>query len=259
MSADDDPIPKPQFSHFLASFPHPITVPRALVRGPLSNFAAGGGFLAFPTDGDCLRTMGAYGYTEEEMDRYALVPLSLSSALTDAFKLSETIVMTFDQMLAKYRHTEVDQDLWEGMRVRFGHGDVVSAPVVAQGTTLGVLGFNTTEHRRWTSQEIAYVEGTCAVLGIWATHPLSGVQTPQVWRPVGEATLALSDRQKVILRLVELGKSNASIALALGYSSSTVKAEIQKALRSLKVNDRVAAAKRAHELGLLEDAVKDAV
>jgi len=57
----------------------------------------------------------------------------------------------------------------------------------------------------------------------------------------------------VILRLVELGKSNASIAMALGYSASTVKAEMQKALRALKVNDRVAAAKRARDLGLLED------
>lgn len=253
MPISDDPIPKPQFSHFLATFPHPITVPRALVRGPLSNFTAGGGFLSFPVDEDNLRTMGAYGYTDEEMDRYALVPLGLSSPLTEAFKQSETIIMTFEEMMTRYRYPDVDQDLWNGMRDRFGHGDVVNAPIVAQGTTLGVLGFNTIEHRRWSSQEIAYVEGTCAVLGIWATHPLSGVQTPQIWRPIGEATLALSDRQQVILRLVEIGKSNASIAMALGYSSSTVKAELQKALRSLKVNDRVAAAKRARDLGLLED------
>jgi DNA-binding CsgD family transcriptional regulator len=253
VSLTDDPIPKPQFSHFLATFPHPITVPRALVRGPLSNFSAGGGFLSFPTEEDNLRTMGAYGYTDEEMDRYALVPLGLSSPLTESFKQSETIIMTFDEMLASYRYPDIDQDLWSGMRDRFGGGDVVNAPIVAQGTTLGVLGFNTIEHRRWSSQEIAYVEGTCAVLGIWATHPLSGVQTPQIWRPVGQATLVLSDRQQVILRLVELGKSNASIAMSLGYSASTVKAEIQKALRALKVNDRVAAAKRARDLGLLED------
>jgi DNA-binding NarL/FixJ family response regulator len=41
--------------------------------------------------------------------------------------------------------------------------------------------------------------------------------------------------------------------MSLGYSASTVKAEIQKALRALKVHDRVAAAKRARDLGLLED------
>lgn len=160
------------------------------MRRPLSNFSAGGGFLSFPTEEDNLRTMGAYGYTDEEMDRYALVPLGLSSPLTDSFKQSETIIVTFDEIMARYSYPDIYQDLWSGMRDRFGGGDVVNVPIVAQRTTLGVLGFNTTEHRRWSSQEIAYVEGTCAVLGIWATHPLSGVQTPQIWRPVGEADIS---------------------------------------------------------------------
>lgn len=245
--------PSPQLWVFLAAFPHPITVPRALVRGPLSNFAAGGGFLSFPVDAETLRTMGGYGYTDEEMDRYALVPLSIASPLTDAFKESRSVIMPFDEMYDSYRYIDVDPDLWDGMRDRFGQGDVVSVPVTAQGTTLGILGFNTTMHRDWSTEDIAYLEGLCAMVGIWATHPLSGVHTPDIWRPVSENTLVLTARQQQILRLVEEGKSNAAIALSLSFSPSTVKAELQRVLRSLRVKDRVAAAARARELGLLED------
>jgi DNA-binding CsgD family transcriptional regulator len=153
-----------------------------MALGPLGDFDAKGAFFAFPHETGYLRTMGGYGFTDEEVDWYAVVPLSVPSPMGEA-----------------------------------------------------------------------YLCGLCAVVGIWTTHPLRGVQTPEIWRPVGSSVIALSDRQQVILRLVEMGKSNASIALSLGYSSSTVKAEIQKALRALKVNDRVAAAKRARDLGLLED------
>lgn len=245
--------PSPQLWVFLAAFPHPITVPRALVRGPLSNFSAAAGFLSFPTHGGNLRTMGAYGYTVEEMDRYALVPVSISSPVTDAYKESQVGIISFKEMLDGYDFIGVDPDLWDGMKDRFGDGDVVHVPVTAQGTTLGVLGFNTTERRAWSSQDIAYLEGLCAMIGIWATHPLSGVQTPEIWRPVSENTLVITARQQEILRLVEAGKSNAAIALTLSFSPSTVKAELQRVLRALRVNDRAAAAARARELGLLDD------
>lgn len=223
-----------------------------MALGPLSNFDAKGTFLAFPHEAGYLRTMGGYGFTDEEMDRYAIVPLSIPSPMGEAYLNSEVTILPFADMPKKYEVVRIDPEIWGQMSDRFGRGDVVHVPVTAQGTTLGVMGFYTNERRSWDSKDIAYLEGLCAAVGIWATHPLSGVQTPDIWRPVGETMLVLSDRQQVILRMVEAGKSNASIAMALGYSPSTVKAEIQKVLRALKVNDRTAAASRARELGLLE-------
>lgn len=245
--------PVPQFLMFLAAFPHPATVPRALTLGPLSNFNAQGSFFAFPHHGDHLRTLGGYGFTDDEMNRYSLVPLSISSPLTDVYKSSEMLILSFEELWDRYEVVRMDRELWEGMAERFSGGDVVHVPIIAQGTTMGVLGFYTKERHRWDSREIAYVESLGALIGIWATHPLSGVKTPEIWRPVSDAVISLSERQQVILRLIESGKSNASIAMALGYSPSTVKAEIQKSLRALRVNDRVAAAARARELGILED------
>lgn len=257
MLPSDQLRPSPQFWTFLAAFPHPVTVPRAMALGPLSNFETKGAFLAFPHEGDYLRTMGGFGFTDEEMDRYAVVPLSMPSPMGEAYLNSEVTILPFHELPSRYEVVRVDPEIWSLMADRFGGGDVVHVPITAQGTTLGVLGFYTNERRMWTSKDISYLEGLCAAVGIWATHPLSGVQTPEIWRPVGETMLVLSDRQRVILRLVEARKSNAAIAMALGYSSSTVKAEIQKVLRALKVNDRTTAAERARELGLLDDDVTE--
>lgn len=251
--ASDQLRPSPQFWTFLAAFPHPVTVPRAMALGPLANFNAKGAFLAFPHEGDFLRTMGGYGFTDDEMDRYALVPLSIASPMAEAYLNSEVFILPFADMPKRYEVVRVDPEIWGQLASRFGEGDVVHVPVTAQGTTLGVLGFYTNERRVWTSKDIVYLEGLCAAVGIWATHPLSGVRTPEIWRPVGETSLVITDRQQVILRMIEGGRSNPAIAMALGYSPSTVKAEIQKVMRTLKVNDRSAAAERARELGLLED------
>jgi len=253
MAPTDELRPSPQFWTFLAAFPHPVTVPRAMALGPLSNFSTKGAFLAFPHEAGYLRTMGGYGFTDEEMDRYAIVPLSMASPMAEAYLSSEVLIMPFSDLPTRYEVVRIDPEIWNQMEDRFGGGDVVHVPVTAQGTTLGVMGFYTDVRRVWTSKDVSYLEGLCAAVGIWATHPLSGVQTPDIWRPVGETMLVLSDRQQVILRMVESGKSNAAIAMALGYSPSTVKAEIQKILRTLKVNDRAAAAERARELGLLDD------
>jgi DNA-binding NarL/FixJ family response regulator len=173
--------------------------------------------------------------------------------LTTAFIEGEIVVQPLAEVVTGYNFTDLDPQLWEAMIERVGDGDMVCAPVTAQGTAFGALGFVTRSTRTWTNADIAYLDGLSSILGIWATHHLSGVRTPEVWRPVTQDTLTLSPRQLDILRLVELGKSNAAIAFALGYSASTVKAELQRVLRVLKVGDRQAAVATARELGLLSD------
>ena len=242
----------PQFMRFLSAFPHPATVPRSVALGPLASFGAVTCFFAFK-DGDSLRTMGGYGFSDDEMDRYSQVPLSLLSPITRAYHESEAVIETLDDVIDSYDFIELDSDMWHSMRARLGDGDMVHAPISAQGTTLGIYGFITSERNVWSPFDISYLDGLSSILGIWATHSLSGVRTPEVWRPVTSANLALTDRQIEILQMVEAGKSNAAIAFGLGYSASTVKAEMQRVLRVLKVTDRMRAVERARELVLLPD------
>ena len=63
--------------------------------------------------------------------------------------------------------------------------------------------------------------------------------------------LSLTPRQIEILELVQQGKSNTYISALLGFSQSTVKQELQRVMKLLRVNDRSAAVTRANELQLI--------
>ncbi len=61
----------------------------------------------------------------------------------------------------------------------------------------------------------------------------------------------LSPRELEVLRLMSVGQSNKEIARSLGLSPDTVKDHLENLYRKLEVADRVTAAKRAQQLGLV--------
>jgi len=62
---------------------------------------------------------------------------------------------------------------------------------------------------------------------------------------------SLTDRQKRILALAAQGKSTSSIAARLGFSESTVKQDIRRAVSALGVTNRQQAIRRAQELSFI--------
>jgi two-component system, NarL family, nitrate/nitrite response regulator NarL len=61
----------------------------------------------------------------------------------------------------------------------------------------------------------------------------------------------LSPRELEVLRLMASGQSNKEIARSLGLSPDTIKDHLENLYRKLEVADRVTAAKRAQQLGLV--------
>jgi len=61
----------------------------------------------------------------------------------------------------------------------------------------------------------------------------------------------LTRRQRDIIRLLAQGKQNRDIAKALGVAEGTVKVHVANIFKTLKVNNRTAAAAAAQKLGLL--------
>jgi DNA-binding NarL/FixJ family response regulator len=81
---------------------------------------------------------------------------------------------------------------------------------------------------------------------------------PASGRPLGEireSRLAnpLTSREAEVLRLVAKGQTNQQISRTLAISPSTVKRHIRRVSAKLGVRDRVQAAVRAVELGVLDE------
>lgn len=79
---------------------------------------------------------------------------------------------------------------------------------------------------------------------------LSGAELRPAADPAG-ARLALTSREREVIRLLATGLSNTEIAHDLHVSDQTVKYHLQNAYRKLNVHNRVGAVHRASRLGLL--------
>jgi LuxR family maltose regulon positive regulatory protein len=77
------------------------------------------------------------------------------------------------------------------------------------------------------------------------------VRGPAPGPPTSEASLLLTPRELVILRLIASGLRNKEIAEQLSITPATVKRHVANAYGKLGVSHRTAALNRAEELGLL--------
>jgi len=247
---EQTPAGLPQFLRFLAALPNPDAVARSLQLGPLALFDFGAMSIVRVVN-DTLVLTGAHGYTHEEIDRYYQVPLTMPTPFSRCVQESEVLIDEIETVLDSFSALKMDEDFWNGFMARMGVGQVVSAPILSQGIVIGVYGGITRTKREWTSQDIALINGLSAALGLWMTNPDAPVPRPDRLENQKSAAICLSPRQQQILMLVEEGHSNASISHTLGFSVSTVKQELQKAMRATRVTDRSHAATRARELNLL--------
>lgn len=97
------------------------------------------------------------------------------------------------------------------------------------------------------------VSGVCAAAaGNW---PLAPRAASAVLNAPGRASLhtLLTDRERVVLRLVAEGVPNKQIALRLGISTKTVKGHMTSIFRQIGVSDRLQAALWARRHGLVDD------
>jgi DNA-binding CsgD family transcriptional regulator len=240
------------FLRYLSSYPAPAAVARALVHGPLAIYGARSGGVLIRKDSD-LCVLADYASPKSLLARYQVLPLSLDAPYTRAFLRGEILVTAGADLFSDYPAIAMDADLWGGSSQLSALVDLVSVPIHSQGVRLGVFGFIASTHQPWTPADFGLLEALAAVLGMWLTHPASGLGTTHAAASPAsnEGTLQLSPRQSAILQLLEQGKTNDFIAVMLGVSVSTIKQEVQRLLRVLRSPDRKGAVQRAQAFGLL--------
>lgn len=239
----------PQFVRYLSAFPPAARVVEAAVRGPLAHVGGRTLFLWQVRDGDLLTAVGAYGQTPEEIGRYAHVPLSIDGLSARAVHSRTTIVKDLSSPDLSSL-SRLDDAMLQGLISRTGARYAVNVPVIHAGDVVGAYGVSVDQ--RWESTAFAPVvlDAVASALATWMTHPRSEVSRAEIAGP-HDWSLAFTPRQKEALRLVDAGLSTPSIATTLGVSESSIKADLQQAMRALRTSDRREAARRARSLGLL--------
>lgn len=252
MRESAEPLPAfgglPALANLLSRRPHPDEIVTCLVDGPLAPYSAFAGILLWCRE-PTLRMLGVHGYKDEELDGFDDIPLHADLPITRAVRDGELIIASGDRFEIDYTDERVvDAARWADMRARVRIGAIVSVPIISRGVPVGALGFTCHEEREWIPADLSLLETVSRMLAMWMQHPDSGIP----WRRSTHDGISLTPRQCQILALVIGGKTNAAIGAYLGYSESTVKQELGRAMRMLGTTSREATAQRAASLHLCD-------
>lgn len=241
----------PAFLRLLATFPSAETVMAGLVSGPLARFGVRTCSIWVIRDGD-LVAVASHGHTAAEVDRYAVLPGELDLALWRAVRDGRPIV-TAGEEHPSAEFGSVDGQFWGRVLERVAAQSVVRAPLLLGRSPVGALGLITDQPWPDDSAAVDMLAALGSALGLWLTNPRSGADAlaAETLARTPSLSLAFTPRQREILLLVESGSSNPEIARLLRVSVSSVKQDLQAAMRALGTSRRADAPGRARRLGLL--------
>lgn len=241
----------PQLIRYVSSFPDGGNLLNALHIGALRQRSMAGGFLWSLVEGVHLVRIASVGWHRDVVDRYAIVPVSVD--LPAALAVQQGTVQVNDIAgFGRAYLNALDDTLLTAHFDAMAATSSINVPLHHQGVIVGVLGFVTTEPWVDDDESRALLQGLSALLGMWMTHPRSKAldTTPSLGQR--EWSLAFTPRQRQILRMAGTGMSNSTIAKELLISASSVKQDLQQAMRALRSHDRATAYQRAVQLGLLD-------
>lgn len=247
----------PQFLRFISAHPEPGHVVGAMTRGPLAVLDARSSIIWMRDGADHIRLAGCHGTDAKSEVRFSIVPLSVAFPACQAILEQRVLVQGWQQLGSEFPVLLLDGDVWERNRNKAPDGGMITAPIVVGGVCVGAWATHVTTLPQPSAAVDDLLQALSAALGLWLTHP----RTPIIDAPItggDEEPVALSARQREALLLVLADLTNAQIADRLQTSRSTIKQDLQRAMRSMRSTDRRATAMRARELGLLDAPYRDA-
>lgn len=240
----------------LATMPGPDVVLAALVHGPMAGISARSGML-WRLEGDDLIQIAAEGHSPEAVARFAVMPMSLRFGINRAVASGDMVILSWEEHTRDTPATRLIEEMLREVTERLSLQAVVNVPIVHLGEPVGGVALTCSRDVAPTDQLLDELWGISAALGLWLTHP--ALDLPRAPAPSDDdVPIALTERQREILRMVEAGATNAAVAATLGYSASTVKQDLVRAMRAMGAHDRLEAARNARSVGLLDEAVRPA-
>ena len=225
--------------------PHPDEVAQALVDSFSEPFGARTSSI-LAIRGDLLVVLGRHGYDADEVSALRAMPLAGDHLLSQVVREGEVLIEPNADISGGFAAAKRPWGSWASTVARLPHGTTLGVPITSGGRAVGACALITEGPRPLQPLEVAALGAVGLALGMWLTHPDSGLPAEEESR-----TPSLTARQVAILELVADDCSNPEIGKLLGFSESTVKQELQRIQRTLGVSGRQQAVARATRLGLL--------
>lgn len=243
----------PAFLSTLSTFPDGDTVIRTAISGPLAPFHPVASVLWKLNDRH-LDILGSYGHTSAELEVWKHQPIGNVTPSAECAREGQILIYSEDTFLQTFpglTHIELTSEEVHAYvfgtdphRIGFT-GEVVLAPIQANGMPCGVLGFMTDRRNDWTTHTLSLVTTMCSAIALWMTNS-STVAPERETQPV-----LLTERQLQILEFVAAGRSSQYIAAHMGYSLSTINQELQRINAAFAVSDRHQSVAEARALGMI--------
>lgn len=241
----------PQFIRYVSTYPGASDLLRALKAGVLGQRGMTAAFLWTVVNDERLVSLGSVGWNRDMIERYAVLPMELDAPAVQAARIGVPQIAEAQSFGRTYL-AAVDHSFLTEQFTTIGAMSTIDTPVTYSGLVVGVLGFATSQPWIDDHESRALLTGLGNLLGLWLTHPRSATSETSPALGQREWSLAFTPRQRQVLRMAGEGMSNSDIARALLVSTSSVKQDLQQAMRALRSHDRATAYQRAIQLGLLD-------
>lgn len=243
-----DPV-QVQFLQLLCAQPDADALAYAMTEGPGSRVGAvSSGIFLVDVERKHLVLAGLYGIDDEPFARYLSIPLDVDLPLNHAFHSGEAILVSGSKEDSVYPLSRAFFEARPSQRDL----DFMHLPLAYLGIGLGAIYIGCQANQPWDWTQRAHLSGIASAVSLWAriTTGLPHRATTTRARTGRRGSIALTPRQRQVLDGIHRGMSNKEIARELGYSTSTVKSEVQEILACLGANDRRDAIIKARLAGI---------
>jgi DNA-binding CsgD family transcriptional regulator len=195
-------------------------------------------------DSEGLVLVGHYGLTPDEESLYTFVNLGFPLPAAEAVSRVLPFSSTMAELAERFPLLRIRPEL-------AGPMCQITLPITIHGTTVGAVLVALGKPFTWQPTTWHTALAIQALLGMYVRS------TDRLWSPLRPrnpqfaVTQGLTQRQVGILQLVGQGRSTSAIAARLGFSESTIKQDLRRAMMTLRASDRQQAVTRARDLGLV--------
>lgn len=193
--------------------------------------------------------VGSYGLLEPETSKAAFLSLRLPLPTPQSIATGSTWVGTGRELMERFPLLRMDRPWAMPLVPRLEDCYFFVAPMLRNSVPYGAIFTAMEQEFPVSPEDWAYARAVQDICSLWGIHEIDA-HAARNNLTTGPG-MVLTDRQMRVLDLLAQGRTNEAIANSLGYSLSTIKADLRMLYDLLGDTNRAEVVARAKQLGLV--------